>query len=294
MFTRKVYDNIPKYSDMQFQYKYNIVDKTWDVFEDDGCIAAIDAYADSTFKDTSGSIDLDMKILDDYKLFQQRPEYKIIDIQIPSNSEGTLEDLIDTYETLFAGAVFIRAQYHKVGCNPDDAWPQIERALEWLRTTDFYKAPASTRFHDAYVGGLCYHSLNVAERAVQLMSSPAFADSSKLGDAVFCALVHDWCKIDLYEPYMKNVKNENTGVWEKVAAFRFTGSAVINLGHGVSSMFLISKFFRLNLEEAAAIRWHMGAYRTTDTEFNELQTCNEQFMLVHLLQFADQLSLVSY
>lgn len=68
----------------------------------------------------------------------------------------------------------------------------------------------------------------------------------------------------------------------------------MNLGHGVSSMFLINKFFRLNIEEASAIRWHMGAYRTDDNEFNELQSSNENFMLVHLIQFADQLSLVKY
>ena len=75
---------------------------------------------------------------------------------------------------------------------------------------------------------------------------------------------------------------------------RSAGNAVINLGHGVSSMFLINKFFHLSLEEASAIRWHMGSYRTSDAEFDELQTCNENFMLVHLLQFADQLSLVKY
>ena len=126
------------------------------------------------------------------------------------------------------------------------------------------------------------------------MHCEKFNNSAKLGDAILCALVHDWCKIDMYESYIKNVKNDATGVWDHVSAFRYKGSAVINLGHGVSSMFLVSKFFRLNLEEASAIRWHMGAYRTSDAEFDELQTCNEQFPLVHLLQFADQLSLVKF
>ena len=30
--------------------------------------------------------------------------------------------------------------------------------LSWLQSTDFFNAPASTKFHGAYEGGLAYHS----------------------------------------------------------------------------------------------------------------------------------------
>lgn len=290
MFNKDKFNEMPKSSDMRFQYAYDFKNRAWAVYEDGGHIASIDATDEDKFLGTSGVVTLDIDILQDFKIFKQRPEYYLMHFEIPQE----VAKFVDVYETLFAGAIFIRARNHNVGCNPDDAWPQIEKALNWLRTNDFYKAPASSRFHDAFEGGLCFHSLKVVQNIIDLMHCSKFADSSKLGDAVFCALVHDWCKINLYEQYQKNVKNDETGLWEKVAAYRYTGNAILNLGHGVSSMFVVSKFFKLNVEEASAIRWHMGSYRVVESEFSELQTCNEQFPLVHLLQFADQLSLVNY
>jgi len=294
MFSAKRFESLPRFTDLRFHYNYNFDLDGWDVIEDDGVVAILDAKQENTFKSTSGIIKLDMDILDDFAKFQKRPEYSLMNIEIPKITDISLEALQEMYETAFVGAVLIRAKNHNNGCNPDDAWPQIEKAFKWLRSTDFYKAPASTIYHDSYGGGLCYHSMKVVQNIIDLMHCKKFNDPAKLGDAVLCALVHDWCKIDMYESYIKNVKNDSTGEWLHVPAFKYKGSSVINLGHGVSSMFLASKFFRLNLEEASAIRWHMGAYRTSEAEFDELQNSNEQFMLVHLLQFADQLSLVKF
>lgn len=290
MFDKKKFEEMPKFSEMKYQYFFDFSNEAWSVYEEGGKIASISHEDPNKFRETSGVIQTDMEILMDFQTFMKRPEYQLLHIEPPSD----LNQLCDIYEVIFVGAIFTRAKSRNPECNPDEAWPQINKALEWLRTTDFYVAPASSQYHDCYAGGLCYHSLKVAQRALELMKSDKFNDMSKLGDAIFCALVHDWCKIDLYEPYTRNVKDDNTGAWTKVQAYRYKGSAVINLGHGVSSLFMASKFFRLSLEEASAIRWHMGAYRTSDADFSELQSCNEQFPLVHLLQFADQLSLVKY
>lgn len=294
MFTKDMFYTLPKYENMKFWFTYNFKTSSWDVIEEEGTIASISARDPLTFTQTSGVIDTDMQILEEFKKFQLRPEYALATFDITEATKYTLEELEDTYEMVFAGAALTRAYYHLPGRNPDNYWPQIENAFNWLRSTDFFIAPASTRFHDSYPGGLCVHSLTVLRRALQLMHSAPFSNSSKLGDVGLCALAHDWCKINLYESYLRNVKNDDTGVWEKVTAYRYTGNSVVNLGHGVSSMFLLAKFFRLNTEEASAIRWHMGAYRVCDSEFSEMQTCNEQFPLVLLLQFADQLSLVQY
>lgn len=40
--------------------------------------------------------------------------------------------------------------------------------VEWLTTTDFFTAPASTRYHSAFEGGLVLHSLNVFTQLNQL------------------------------------------------------------------------------------------------------------------------------
>lgn len=295
MFNKEKFESIPKYKDLKYSYKYDFDTDCWDVIEDGGIIASVSNKDSNTFTCSSGVIAIDVDILRDFNKFIQRPEYTMIQrIQDIYDVHNNVQFFQDLYEEMFVGSVLVRAVNHKVGCDPDDAWPQIDKALNWLRSTDFFKAPASSVYHDCYEGGLCYHSLKVVKCIFELMQCKKFKDSAKLGDAIFCALVHDWCKINLYEPYLKNVKNENTNTWEKVQAYKYTGNAVINLGHGVSSMFLINKFFNLNIEEASAIRWHMGSYRTSDAEFDELQQCNENFMLVHLLQFADQLSLVKY
>lgn len=298
----KLFDisEFPKFTDMKFKFIYDLALRAWAVHDENGShVADINVDYDNikddsrmtdVFKKSTGSVATDITIMEDFKIFMKRPEYQLLHIDIPE----TISEFPYFYSKIFAGAVFVRAMNHNVGCNPDDAWPQIEKCMTWLFTTDFFTAPASSRFHDAFAGGLCFHSLRVAQKIVDLMHTDTFGDRSKFGDAIFCALVHDWCKINLYESYNKNVKNEDTGVWEKVLAYRYTGNPLVNLGHGVSSMFLASKFFRLNVEEATAIRWHMGVYRVSDEEFNELQTSNEQFMLVHLLQFADQLALVKY
>ena len=37
----------------------------------------------------------------------------------------------------------------------------LEDLLSWLQKSDFFTAPASTKYHGAYEGGLCEHSMDV-------------------------------------------------------------------------------------------------------------------------------------
>ena len=164
--------------------------------------------------------------------------------------------------------------------------------LEWLHSTDFYVAPASTRFHESFPGGLLVHSLNVYNKMLDLIAVPAFKQVSVTSLALV-ALAHDWCKINFYESYLKNVKDDKTGQWHQEQAWK-TNLKGIPLGHGVSSLFLVSRFINVTAEEALAIRWHMGRWHCSDVEVNELQKANETCPLVYLLQFADQLACVKY
>ena len=66
------------------------------------------------------------------------------------------------------------------------------------------------------------------------------------------------------------------------------------MGHGTASMFMVMQCMKITPEEAAAIRWHMGKWNVSENEVNEFQQSNEQFPLVHLIQFADQLSITKY
>ena len=88
-----------------------------------------------------------------------------------------------------------------------------QELLDWLdHKTDFFTAPASTRFHGACEGGLCMHSLNV----YHALHDTFFTEGDSEETFAICALLHDLCKANYYKPGTRNVKNEATGQWEKI------------------------------------------------------------------------------
>lgn len=132
--------------------------------------------------------------------------------------------------------------------------PGAEKLLEWLATTDFFRAPASTRFHGACEEGLVMHSLNV----YHALMDRYFEEGDSAESMAVCGLLHDLCKANYYKPGTRNVKNEATGQWEKVATFNVEDQ--FPYGHGEKSVYLIERFLRLKPAEAVAIRWHMGGF----------------------------------
>lgn len=132
--------------------------------------------------------------------------------------------------------------------------PGADKLLEWLSTTDFFKAPASTRFHGACEEGLVMHSLNVYHALMDRF----FEEGDNPESMAICGLLHDLCKANYYKTGSRNVKNEATGQWEKVPIFMVEDQ--FPYGHGEKSVYLIERFIRLKPVEAVAIRWHMGGF----------------------------------
>ncbi len=130
----------------------------------------------------------------------------------------------------------------------------IEDLIEYLEKSTFFTDPASARYHGSFEGGLCCHSLAVYEELVKLTGK----DNSTIK---IVALLHDICKIGTYEIQMRNNKNEK-GVWEKVPFYQAVGSSKFPYGHGEKSVYMIQNYIKINLEEALAIRWHMGSYES--------------------------------
>ena len=136
-----------------------------------------------------------------------------------------------------------------------------DKLLEYLMSerSDFFTAPASTKFHGDYDMGLVTHSVNVYHCLKDYLARSRCLSEYKMNYSdetiALVALLHDVCKINCYHKYLRNVKNEE-GIWEQVAAFNFEDPEPF--GHGEKSVFLISKFLRLTNEEAYAIRFHMG------------------------------------
>lgn len=145
--------------------------------------------------------------------------------------------------------------------------PGIENLIDFLvNKSDFFTAPASTRFHLAESGGLARHSLNVYYRLCHLakMEHEAYEylneDEYKAiqESLVIIALLHDICKCNFYKVSSRNVKNEQTGQWEKVPFYMVEDT--FPMGHGEKSMYMVSCYIHLTRDEAMAIRWHMGSY----------------------------------
>lgn len=133
-----------------------------------------------------------------------------------------------------------------------------DKLLAWLEKTDFFTAPASTKYHCACEGGLVAHSVNV----YNVLRSHHFDEECDNEESfAICGLLHDICKAQFYKTSMRNVKNEETGAWEKVPYY--TIEDAFPFGHGEKSVFLIERFFKLKLDEAMAIRWHMGGFDDT-------------------------------
>lgn len=166
----------------------------------------------------------------------------------------------------------------------------IENLLKWLEKTDFFTAPASTKYHSYFEGGLCEHSLKVYDNLCHLvqwkMNSGQELDAATIESITIIALFHDISKIGKYEISFRNSKNEK-GEWEKVPYYAYTNEkSKILLGHAETSICMLQKFLLLTLEEATSIRWHMGAYDTSvkggDREYSAaLQKCPIA-MLTHI------------
>lgn len=143
-----------------------------------------------------------------------------------------------------------------------------DKLLDYLSTDscDFFTAPASTRFHCAYEGGLCEHSLNVYDCLKSYLATERAKETFGLEfseeSVAIVALLHDLCKINTYKVSSRNVKDDKTGVWSKVPYYEYNDT--LPYGHGEKSVYIISGFMRLTRDEAMAIRWHMGFSGTED------------------------------
>lgn len=135
----------------------------------------------------------------------------------------------------------------------------LEELIRWLEGTDFFEAPASTKFHSAYKEGLLVHSLNVYDILKARNDRDGNTESEE--SVALVALLHDVCKAGFYKESTRNVKNEQTGQWEKVPYYQVEDR--FPYGHGEKSVYLIERFLRLKPAEAIAIRWHMGSFDDT-------------------------------
>ena len=161
--------------------------------------------------------------------------------------------------------------------------PGAERLLEWLMGSDFFIAPASTKYHCACEAGLVTHSLNVYR--ILKKRCEEYGDRFSPETIAICGLLHDICKTNFYTISLRNVKNER-GQWEQRPYY--TVDDQFPFGHGEKSVFVIERYMRLKEEEAVAIRWHMGGFdEAARSDGFTISHAYEKYPLAVLLHMAD-------
>lgn len=164
-----------------------------------------------------------------------------------------------------------------------------DKLLDFLlsSSSDFFTAPASTRFHGNYEGGLLEHSLNVYDCLCDIMKRPRIKEVYGIEyseeSIAIAALLHDLCKINFYNVAFRNVKND-MGKWESVPFYTIDDS--LPYGHGEKSVYIISGYMRLTRDEAFAIRYHMGFSADKENHGN-VGKAMEMFPLAFFLNCAD-------
>lgn len=173
----------------------------------------------------------------------------------------------------------------------------IDKLLAYIRKSDFYRAPASTRFHSCHDGGLLEHSLNLYECLLSKKQNPIWADVLREVDdesLILVALLHDLCKSYLYIPEFKNKKVYSDTGTKRDEGGRFDWQAVkgystddkIPYGHGEKSVMMIEEFIKLKPIERYAIRWHMG-FTEPKEYWNTLTTAIKKYPVILAVHQAD-------
>lgn len=158
----------------------------------------------------------------------------------------------------------------------------IDELLDYLEKSDFFTAPASTKFHGSYAGGLCEHSLNVYDELKRLLS--VYTEINVTDESVaIAALFHDLCKVNVYATERRNRKND-AGQWESYDAYTHKEKFCFG-GHGSKSVFIVQNYIKLTPEEAVAINCHMGAYSENP---QSVSNSYEQFPFAWALHVADE------
>ena len=159
----------------------------------------------------------------------------------------------------------------------------IEELINFLEKSDFFTAPASTRFHGNHEGGLAEHSIKVYEILKHKVENCVMDIEIPEESIILIGLLHDICKANFYKIDYRNAKNA-LGVWEKVPYY--TVEDTIPYGHGEKSVMMITEYMKLTPEEKYAIRWHMG-YTEPKENYNTIGATYKKYPIALLTHEAD-------
>ena len=131
---------------------------------------------------------------------------------------------------------------------------------EWLWESGFFTAPASTKYHGAYDGGLFDHSWTVCKRLLKLTTDNKL-EWQRPQSPFIVGMFHDICKCDQYKKVGGTVMTFNGVEVSDPQGYHYEyNQNTLLKGHGSKSVMILSRFINLTEEEMLSIRYHMGAY----------------------------------
>lgn len=168
-----------------------------------------------------------------------------------------------------------------------------DKSVEDLDRIGFFTAPASTKYHGAYEGGLFDHSLEVAKSLVELTEKLGLTWERSISPKIV-GMFHDLCKCDNYikRPNIAETRNESGDVVKAIVTgehYEYNPDIIIP-GHGEKSIIMLQKFINLTDEEIACIRWHMGAYETDTKMWDYYGRAIEKYPNVLYTHTADMIA----
>lgn len=179
---------------------------------------------------------------------------------------------------------------------PDGTPLVSDGMMEYLMAYGFFTAPASTKYHGNYEGGLLEHSYMVTKFLLTLTQDNHLI-WRKSRSPYIVGMFHDLCKIDQYIPqYEMREKLELSELNDPkpmtfvktLSGYEYNPDTLLK-GHGDKSVMLLSQFYTLTEEEIMCIRYHMGAF-TDKSEWNDYTRAIHQYPNVLWTHQADMLA----
>ncbi len=138
--------------------------------------------------------------------------------------------------------------------------------IDWLADHGFFSAPASTKWHGAFPGGLYDHSKAVFD-ALTFLTERLNLTWQRPESPFIIGMFHDLCKVDQYREVVDEPGKVMFGEFEpKGREVHYEWADPFVKGHGDKSVMYLSHLMRLTEEEMFCIRYHMGAFEKDDIE----------------------------
>lgn len=178
----------------------------------------------------------------------------------------------------------------------------IEDLVKKLESSDFFRAPASTKYHNAFIGGLVEHSLNVYYNLKSLVELKGLKEFITEDSIIICGLLHDISKMNFYELYAKNEKvyHEQGSKFDELGRFDWEAHMAFKIkspddrfifgNHEETSEFMIKTYIPLTVDESVAILNHHGGMGYDSIPISTISDKYNKYPLSSLLHMADFLA----